>query len=178
MTTSFMEVNLLPNERARDKYSFGIGVVSFSLLAALTVVFNFLGWTRYSNARSDVVTLNSLTMSQAQIQKQIQTLQVSLGHQTTTASYMQGNSDLLMKSFVNQVTAAMPHGASMTEVDISGDLVTVNGKIQSVRDMALYEDALAKFKNVKTVSVASISESTHNGFSFVLTISLNGGNNQ
>lgn len=179
MAASFMEINLLPSERVRDKYAFGIKTVSYGLLSVSIVIFGFLGWARSAHAKSDIVTLKSMAARQADVQKQLKTFHAEKMSQRNVDSYLQGVAGLREKPFVHELTSLEPKGGTLIEVSVADNAVTLNGQMQNLNDIAAYEDALTKSNDVKQVSLRSVTDSSPgSGLNFTLAISLGEANSK
>jgi hypothetical protein len=175
MMTSFMEVNLLPNERVRDKYSFGIRVLSYSILIVLCLSFGIIGWVRHSSATKYCLDLTNTKRSEASVQTQIQSIQSSLNGQLPIQKFLEGNPQFQVKQLVNDITSILPAGSSLTDVQLAKNELTITGNIQSLTSLANYQDNLSKINQVTTVSLGNVTTPTgQTGFNFSLTVGFKG----
>jgi Tfp pilus assembly protein PilN len=178
LSPSFMEVNLLPYEKAQDKYRFGIRLGTMGLLTILTVAFTILGGVQHAAIHASQQDIQKTQEDLSTVSQKLLPVDAKLhdiqAKETLTQSV---GFQPFVKSLLERVAQVMPSGVTVTDVQITDNLAVVTGTAQTLTELAQFQDSVTSVANVSGVWMQNTGQTSagDGSLSFVVNLQLSGG---
>lgn len=178
MTTSWMNLNLLPPQPVTKRFSFSIRAVGIGLLCICTITFAILGASAQGSNQNSATLAKDLSVQKVSLSTEIQVLQAQVNAlQTQQTLVKQYGQSIDIADTFQGVLRVVPSGTIVQSLALANGVLIVVGQSLAYPDIAQYEEALTKLSSITGVWVNTVG-AANKGYSFTLKMMPKGGSIQ